>query len=266
MAAGMTVPARRRAAAAALPCAFLLLAACGSPSPDTSPDASSNTAGTPQQTASVPPLLATCADPQGWSVVDGIAVDAVQRGSGPVVVLASESDNDPCGGLALADRLAATGHRVVVFGYSDTSAAGEPKALSELLAVAAATRRGDRWVALGASLGGRLVIEAAARRPAGLAGIVSLSGETVVQDYRDITPDAKRVTTPALVVGSAFDSLTDEAKQSRALHAAMRGRPNDLLIVPGSSTHGFALVDPATAANASTIGRIVAFVTAQLRR
>ena len=262
MATGPAGPARRRAAA--LSCALLLLAGCGSPSSGTS--VSPDTAGTPQQTANVPPLLATCANPQGWSVVDGSAVDAVQKGSGPVVVLASESDNDPCGGLALADRLAATGHRVVVFGYSDTSAAGEPKALSELLAVAAATRSGDRWVALGASLGGRLVIEAAARRPAGLAGIVSLSGETVVQGYRDIAPDARRVTTPALVVGSAFDALTDEAKQSRVLHAAMRGRPNDLLIVPGSSTHGFALVDPTTAANASTINRIVAFVTARLRR
>ena len=264
-------------AAASATVVVLLLAGCGSSGgsggsggsdgsddSDGSPSATQST-GTPQQTASVPALVGTCADPQGWSVLDGSTVDAVQKGTGPLVVMASESDNDPCGGLPLADRLAASGHRVVVFGYSDTSAAGEAKALTELLAVASAGRAGGRWVAVGASLGGRLVIEAAARRPAGLAGIVSLSGETVVQEYRDITPDARRVTTPALVVGSAFDLLTDEAKQSRALHSAMRGRPNDLLVVPDSSAHGFALVDPTSAATKPVIDRITSFVTARLR-
>lgn len=264
----MTVSMRRRAAAPVLTAVLAgLLAGCGSSessgSDPTGSPTETSSPGTPSATAAAPELLASCADAQGWSVVDGTTIAAAQKGNGPVVVMASESDNDPCGGLPLADRLAASGHRVVVFGYSDTSAGGEPMALSELLAVAAAARHGDRWVAVGASLGGRLVIEAAAKRPAGLAGIVSLSGETVVQDYRDITPDAKRVTTPALVVGSAFDLLTGEAKQSRALHAAMRGKPNDILIVANSSDHGFALVDGATTADKPTIDRIVAFAGAR---
>ena len=130
--------------------------------------------------------------------------------------------------------------------------------------VAAVARNGGNWAAVGASLGGRLVIEAAAKRRAGLAGVVSLSGETVVQDYRDITPDAKRVTTPALVVGSAFDPLTDEARQTRALHAAMHGSPNELLVVPTSSDHGFQLVDLANGANKATLERVVAFVSKRL--
>ena len=41
---------------------------------------------------------------------------------------------------------------------------------------------------VGASLGGRIVFEAAARAPEGPAGIVSLSGERRIDDYRDILP------------------------------------------------------------------------------
>lgn len=263
----MTVVMRRCAAALLL---VVLLAGCGdsaSSSPDDTPPPSGTPSTATTATATPPDLIASCAtDTQGWSDLAGSSVPAVVRGRGPLVVLASESDNDPCGGLPLAGRLAASGHRVAVFGYSDTSARGEPQALTELLSVANAARAGGRWVAVGASLGGRLVIEAAARRPPGLAGIVSLSGETVVQDYRDITPDAKRVITPALVVGSAYDLLTAEAKQSRTLHAAMRGTPNDLLIIANSSSHGFALIDPTTASTKPTTDRILAFITARLTR
>lgn len=79
-------------------------------------------------------------------------------------------------------------------------------------------------VLVGASLGGRLVIEAAASAPAGLAGIVSLSGERTVEDHPDILPAARRVRVPALYVGAREDPLTDGVRQQLHLHAAMGGQ------------------------------------------
>ena len=58
---------------------------------------------------------------------------------------------------------------------------------------------------IGASLRGRVVIEAAATRPSGLAGIVSLAGERTIENYRDILPDARKVISPALYVGAKED-------------------------------------------------------------
>jgi pimeloyl-ACP methyl ester carboxylesterase len=78
--------------------------------------------------------------------------------------------NDVCDWIPLAQRLAATGHRVVVFQYLTTSATGEGEALAETLAVARAAAGAGRFALVGASLGGRIVIEAAARHcwtPAG---------------------------------------------------------------------------------------------------
>jgi pimeloyl-ACP methyl ester carboxylesterase len=150
------------------------------------------------------------------------------------VVFANDSGNSVCDWIPLARQLASSGHRVAVFTYSDTSAAGEPSALRATLAVAAAAAAtGGRYALVGASLGGRIVIEAAAKHPPGLTAIVSLSGEATVYDYPDILPDARRVTTPALYIGARDDSLTDGVHQQLALHQAMRGNPNELIQVDG---------------------------------
>jgi hypothetical protein len=77
--------------------------------------------------------------------------DDAELGSGPTVVLANDSRNSPCGWLEFARGLAGSGHRVVVFAYTDVSAAAEPKSVNEALRVAGA----HRYVLIGASLGGR---------------------------------------------------------------------------------------------------------------
>ena len=152
---------------------------------------------------------------------------------------------------------------MAVFEYSDTTAAGERRALQETLSVAAVARAGGRFALVGASLGGRIVIEAAARRPAGLAAIVSLSGERTVQNYRDILPDARRVRTPALYIGARDDALTDGARQQRELHNAMRGHPNEILQQRGFD-HGTELIDTAPDANTNAV-RVNDFITRQIR-
>jgi pimeloyl-ACP methyl ester carboxylesterase len=144
--------------------------------------------------------------------------------------------------MVLARRMASKGYRAAVFSYTTTDAAHEQDAAREALAVARATAADARFVLIGASLGGRVVFEAAARTPRGLAGIVSMSGERSVLDYRDILPDVRRVTTPLLYVGSRNDGWTDGTRQPRQLRAALRSREARFILVPGFA-HGIDLLD-----------------------
>jgi hypothetical protein len=224
---------------------------------------SRSTSAASAASAAPPDVVNGCAATHaGWQSVPG-TVAAAAVGSGPAVVFANDSGNEVCDWLPVAEQLAAAGHRVAVFQYSGTSAQAEADALSDTLAVANAVRGGGRYVLVGASLGGRIVIEAAAERPAGLAGIVSLSGERTVQDYRDILPDARRVRTAALYVGATEDSLTDGLRQPQQLHAAMRGVPNELLQVDGYD-HGVDLLETQTTDGRSVGAHIVAFVRLRL--
>jgi pimeloyl-ACP methyl ester carboxylesterase len=178
-----------------------------------------------------------------------VPIDAVALGSGPAVVLLNQSDNDPCVWMPLARRLADARHTVAVFRYTDTAAASEKQALHDSLAVANAVADGGRYAMIGASLGGRLVFEAAARRPRGLAGIVSLSGETVVEDYADITPEIRRVTLPVLYAGTREDPLTAGSRQPRRIRAVLRARHPRFIMLPGAG-HGIDLLDNAAVVNA----------------
>jgi dienelactone hydrolase len=211
-------------------------------------------------------LLSTCsADAQGWQVVPVDGVAAAATGSGPAtVVLLNDSGNSACGWLPLADALVERQLKVVIFAYRSTTADNEPEAVRDALAVADRARSGSRYILMGASLGGRVVIESAATRSSGLAGIVSLSGERTIQDYRDILPDARKVTSPALYVGAKDDFATRGERQQRQLHEAMRGRPNILLQRDGVA-HGMDLINPDGPDGKAVNSRILAFVEQQLQ-
>jgi pimeloyl-ACP methyl ester carboxylesterase len=213
----------------------------------------------PAQTS--PSIFDTCAVPglEGWSPLAGVEVQAVAAGEGPVVVLANESDNQVCGWVAFANRLVSEDFRVALFSYADPSASGEPQAVRDTLAVAAAAGSGSFGL-VGASLGGRIVIEAAAEHPEGLTTIVTLSPVREVDDYVDILPDAGKVAIPALLINGDADSFTGGAEQPRQLSGAMQGAPHLLVLVEGPA-HGYDLVDPATRATAD---RIVTFLHDQL--
>jgi pimeloyl-ACP methyl ester carboxylesterase len=199
------------------------------------------------------PLLECGSDAARWRRVPGApaGTQAVERGNGPTVVFANDSGNDACGWLPLASSVAAAGRRVVLFSYANVAPPAEPAMVRDALALAGA----GPSALVGASLGGRVVIEAAARRPVGLRGIVSLSSEREIDYYHDILRAARRVRVPLLYVGSRKDVLTDGARQPRQLHAATGGR---LVLVRGSA-HGVDLLDVPTRAQIEAfLGRVLA--------
>jgi len=206
-----------------------------------------------QPADATPAIFDTCVASglEVWSSLSGVEVEAVAAGDGPLVVLANESDNQVCGWVAFANRLVADGFRVAMFNYADPRSAGEPQAIRDTLAVAASAGDGP-YALVGASLGGRIVIEAAAEHPEGLTSIVALSPVREVDDYVDILPAARQVTTPALLINGKADSFTEGARQPHELSAAMHGNPNVLVMIPGPP-HGYDLVDPPTRATATKI-------------
>ena len=213
--------------------------------------------------STVPDVVSACGGTaSGWHAVSHVRVSAAQKGSGPTVVFANDSGNSACDWVFLADQFAAAGYRAVLFTYTDTSADGEAAALSDLFDLAANARPGSRFALIGASLGGRLVIEAAATHPPALATIVSLSGERTVENYRDILPDARRVTTPVLYIGARDDPLTEGTRQQSQLHAAMTAHPNEIIQLSGAG-HGTELLDATTSTGDVVSAVVLDFVQHQ---
>jgi pimeloyl-ACP methyl ester carboxylesterase len=199
---------------------------------------------------------------EGWRVVPDVGLAAAELGTGPTVVFANDSSNSVCAWLPIARALAAGEHvRVVLFTYYDFS---EQRSVDDMLALARKVSRTSHYALVGASLGGRLVIECAAQHPAGLAAIVSLSGERMIQPgYPDILPQARRVITPALYIGSSEDPLADGSRQPTDLHRAMRGSPNELLQLVGFD-HGTDLLELPTSDGHTVSDRIADFLRSQL--
>jgi len=108
----------------------------------------------------------------------------------------------------------------------------------------------------------RVVIEAAATRPSGLAGIVSLAGERTIENYRDILPDARKVISPALYVGAKEDFAAQGERQQRQLHDAMRRKPN--LLQRDGLAHGMDLIKPDGPDGKAVNRRILDFVEQEL--
>ena len=172
---------------------------------------------------------------------DGEALDAATLGAGRAgVVFANQSDGDPCDWLSLASELARRARRVAVFAYA------APGSADEVLAVARALRKtGARSVALiGASIGGRAVIEAAAQSGGTVAAAVSLSAERSVGRRPDILPVARRVRVASLYIGSRDDGYTTFGRETRQLHRVTPARVNRMLLVPGDD-HGVDLLSDA---------------------
>jgi pimeloyl-ACP methyl ester carboxylesterase len=195
----------------------------------------------PAATPAAPDIVRFCGDAgPGWKPL-GVpgGVEAATLGSGPGVVLLNESDNDACAWTATASSLAGAGYRVAVFQYTSTTAADERASTAEALAVAHAL--GGKPQLVGASLGGRIVFEAAAKAPGAVAAIASLSGERTVEDYGDILPAVRRVSAPVLYLGSRQDPLTDGVKQPRQIRAALPSKEQTFQLVSGSE-HGVLLL------------------------
>jgi pimeloyl-ACP methyl ester carboxylesterase len=163
---------------------------------------------------------------------------AARLGSGRLgVVFVDDSTDDPCAWSKQARDLAARGYAVAVF----KSGGGTER--KQALAVAAALRRsGARRIALiGASVGARAALQAAASHPPGVDGVVSLSAERRVRtDLTDLLPVAKRVRLPVLSVGARDDALTRFGRDTRAFARALS---HDRLLLVSGPDHGVELLD-----------------------
>jgi pimeloyl-ACP methyl ester carboxylesterase len=166
-------------------------------------------------------------------------LQAAMLGRGRIgFVLANDSGNDPCTWLPFAASLAERGDRVAVFRYASVGSPGELRATAMALRAAGA----ERVVAVGASVGGRAVVELAAKRSPGVDAVVSLSGEREIgPSYPDILPDARRVELPILYAGSRKDGYTSFGKETVQLHEATPAPLNRILLVPGAA-HGVDLL------------------------
>jgi hypothetical protein len=190
----------------------------------------------------------------------GEQLPAVVLGSGGStgVVFANQSASIACGWLPYARNVARGGVRSLVFDY------GTAQRENEVLAAARWLRaHGARRVVLvGASIGGRAVVTAAARAHRGVVdAVVSLSGERILGAQRDIAIDARRLTTPTLWVSSLNDGYTNFAEETRQLYRAAKGhaRPDRLLVV-GGDDHGIDLL------TGSQAKRVVPAVTSFIRQ
>jgi dienelactone hydrolase len=171
-------------------------------------------------------------------------IDAAILGSGPAIVMLNESDNDTCAWMSIARELSRSAHAVAVFRYSSTDAADEATSVREALAVTRPAGRGTKVQLVGASIGGGMVFEAAARAPHQVEAIVSLSGECRVNEIGDIRADVSRVRAPVLYLGTRADPFTEGTRQPRQLEAALTSPGSRFHLISGSE-HGVDLLEDA---------------------
>jgi dienelactone hydrolase len=171
----------------------------------------------------------------------GDPLDAVLIGRGSTVfVLSDESDENLCSWLPFVAELRARGYGALLYDYLDPSQLSADAAAGARAALAAGSRQ---VVLMGASVGARASIEAAASNPPGLSAVIALSAErTVRSDPTDLTGPARRDRIPTLVVGARQDPYV-EGFTPVLLHA-LGARDKQSLILAGLD-HGTALLTDA---------------------
>lgn len=180
------------------------------------------------------------------------------RGGSTGVVFANQSASVACGWLPYARTVATGGVRSLVFDYAQANRDAEVLAAARWLRAHGARR----VVLVGASIGGRAVVTAAARGgPRQVDGVVSLSGERILGAQPDLLADARRLRVPALWVSAENDGYTNFATETRQLYRGARGHAQpDRLLVVGGADHG---IDLLTGAQAR---RVAPAVTRFIRR
>lgn len=152
-------------------------------------------------------------------------------------MLTDESDENLCSWLPFVATLERHGYSALLYGYLDSTALPTEARAAVRAALAAGAQR---TVLMGASVGARASIEAAAEKPAGVIAVISLSAErTVRSDPSDLLQPARRVTMPALLVSAAQDPFTTGV--TTPLRRALGSRRKQALVVPGLD-HGTALL------------------------
>ena len=211
--------------------------------PGTSPAARATpTATTPERTAAPEPLEECRPAGAGWTALPTTgrySPAAARLGRGRVgVVFANDSDNDACAWSREARSLAEHGYAVAAF----ETVGGWSFEADQVLTVARALRRtGPRRIAVvGASVGARAVLQAAAEHPRAVAGLVALSAERrITSNPSDLLPVGRRVRMPVLTIGSRHDVLTSFGKDTLAWHRTI---PDDRALILSGRNHGVELL------------------------
>jgi dienelactone hydrolase len=241
----------------------LTIAGCGGSDHERS---ATTTNAAPAPAKRAPEPVEVCADAGGgWRTLTfhthGASIDAAVLGDGDVgVVFANDSGNSACGWTSFARQLVGHGMRVLLFEYDD-----ESQAPGEALAAGRALREtgAKRLALVGASIGGRAVVQATSRNHTEFAAAVSLSAErSVGANLREILPLARHVRTPSLYVGSRDDGYTFFGRDTRQFHKVTPAKVNRMLLVPGGD-HG---VDLLSDENGPRVRKtILAFLEANAR-
>jgi hypothetical protein len=155
--------------------------------------------------------------PPGGSTIPGVLA-----GTGPTTfVLTNESNESLCSWLPFVRALRRHGYSALLYDYHD------PTALPAEVRAAARASGARRVVLMGASVGARASIEAAAAPPPVAIAVISLSAErTVRSDPTDLIGPARHVTIPALLISADDDPFAKAATRPLlgALAAAARTR------------------------------------------
>ena len=150
-----------------------------------------------------------------------------------VVVAANESDEQFCSWAPFARRLTRAGLRVVLFDY----AYGDTYDIRAVLRYE--QRHASAMALVGASEGAKAGLVVAARPPARLTALVTLSAEEALQRM-DVAPYARRLQVPVLYVTAARDPF-GSAEASRHFERIGAEADRHLMVVPGTA-HGTALL------------------------
>jgi hypothetical protein len=236
----------RRRPAIAVAVAALALTACGGSS---SPPASSPApAATAAAAATLQPPSQRCGDPaMKASVVtlttsDGVKLDGVEVGSGPVAaVFLHESPGDLCVWWPFAPAIAKAGvHALLLdqrcFGLSDCPRDSVEPATDVAAGIAKLRADGAKTVAVvGASYGGASALVAGSKLK--VDGVASLSGEPDLQPALDVDKVIGGLTAPLLMAVSRGDGYVSPA-QARTM-VRNSGSTSKRLIVEGRDAgHG----------------------------
>ena len=232
---------------AAIAALFATATGCGGGGehrPGTSPAARATPTATttPEGTAAPEPLEACRSAGAGWTALPTAgrySPAATRLGRGRVgVVFANDSDNDACAWSREARSLAEHGFSVAAF----ETVGGWSFEADQVLTVARALRRtGPRRIAvIGASVGARAVLQAAAEHPRAVVGLVALSAERrITSNPSDLLPVGRRVRVPVLTIGSRHDVLTSFGKDTLAWHRTI---PDDRALILSGRNHGVELL------------------------
>jgi len=174
------------------------------------------------------------------------ALAGYMYGTGRVgVVFAHQSDGDACDWMPEAARLAKLGYRTLAVdldGYGASQTLNRPYSDDVDDAIDLLVRRGASPIVLvGSSMGGTVVLSAAAQTKARLAAVIALSSPADFSGL-DALEAAPHITVPLLLMCGTQD--TTFVGDVRDIYAAATATRHKRLVLADTDAHGKLLIEP----------------------